>query len=167
LEKARRKLEEKNEKDFQSLNQEEELLIHEAHKLTNKETGRDIEVDKLKNQLSSTNLSSKRCLEENAQQKSREDILLDILDRRIAKKETELQCPICYEISTPPIFTCPDSHLVCAHCKLRISRCSECNIPFEEPPKRHRYAEKIAEEIKELRKEREAMIENMSHHSNI
>ena len=86
--------------------------------------------------------------------------MLTFLDRAIATKERGLECPLCLEISEPPIFMCPESHLVCAHCKPKVEKCPECRTPYPDPAKRHRYAEKTAEELSDLKNQRKQMEEN-------
>ena len=39
--------------------------------------------------------------------------MVDYLKQTIAKKEEDLLCPVCLETSQIPIFTCPDSHILC------------------------------------------------------
>ena len=43
--------------------------------------------------------------------------MLSLLDNQIAAKRIELECPVCFEESTPPIYTCIAQHLVCAKCR--------------------------------------------------
>ena len=43
--------------------------------------------------------------------------MLSILEKQIAVKRRELECPICFEESTPPIYTCVAQHLICAKCR--------------------------------------------------
>ena len=40
--------------------------------------------------------------------------LVEFIDRQILDLEEELECPVCLEVaSIPPIFKCPDDHLIC------------------------------------------------------
>ena len=40
--------------------------------------------------------------------------LMEFIDRQILDLEEELECPVCLEVaSIPPIFKCPDDHLIC------------------------------------------------------
>ena len=43
--------------------------------------------------------------------------MLNLLDSQIAGKRSELECPVCFEESAPPIYTCISQHLVCANCR--------------------------------------------------
>ena len=42
------------------------------------------------------------------------EILMEFMERQILELEEELECPVCLEVaSAPPIFKCPDNHLIC------------------------------------------------------
>ena len=28
--------------------------------------------------------------------------------------EADLECPVCYELSRPPIYQCPEGHIICS-----------------------------------------------------
>ncbi|KAJ0099675.1 hypothetical protein Patl1_21349 [Pistacia atlantica] len=40
-----------------------------------------------------------------------------------------LDCPICFEPLTSPVFQCEDGHIVCSLCCTRLGRCSTCLLP--------------------------------------
>ena len=65
------------------------------------------EVKTLQDNLSKIKLVSKKPLNEPQIQVSKEGKMLTFLDRAIDTKERELECPLCLEISEPPIFMCP------------------------------------------------------------
>ena len=144
LERKRHKLEEYIDKEMDKMKQKQLELEHEHG------------VKTLKDKLSKTKLDSKN---EPQFPISKEDKMLTFLDRAIATKERELECPLCLEASEPPIFMCPESHLVCAHCKPRVEKCPECRTPYPDPAKRHRYAEKTEEELLDLKNQRKVMEE--------
>jgi len=58
--------------------------------------------------------------------------------------ESELECPVCLEISRPPIYQCPDGHIVCSACKPLLKACCLCEQKYTDPPIRCRFAEKLA-----------------------
>jgi len=58
--------------------------------------------------------------------------------------EAELECPVCLEISRPPIYQCPEGHLVCSACKPLLKTCPQCDSRYTDPPIRCRFAEKLA-----------------------
>ena len=75
-----------------------------------------------------------------------------IWQRCIEKKIEDLTCPVCLEVAKTPIYTCPDSHIICSACATipELKKCPECREDLPTPLKRHRFAEKIAEELEEL-----------------
>ena len=77
--------------------------------------------------------------------------LIDFIAKSIEKKEAELECPVCFEIAEAPIFMCQQQHLICASCHPRVTTCPECREPYQQPPRRHRYAERDAEELKKMK----------------
>lgn len=44
-------------------------------------------------------------------------LLLDFITETIKKKNTELECPVCFEEASIPIFSCLNGHLVCKDCR--------------------------------------------------
>ena len=85
---------------------------------------------------------------------------LSFIEDSIKEKENELECPVCLEIARVPIFMCGDSHLVCSTCLPQLSACPECRKPYPKNPKRHRYAEKLVDEIKKLETKRNNVLES-------
>merc|ERR1719430_983058 len=73
--------------------------------------------------------------------------LLEYIDGKIEAKEKELECPVCFEVASVPIFCCDDQHIICSDCRPKVSTCPECRDPYPAKPRRHRYAEKAAEEL--------------------
>lgn len=86
--------------------------------------------------------------------------LLNFIDRQIREKEKELECPVCLEIAIVPIFMCIESHLICSNCRPKIFECPECRLTYSGKPKRHRYAEKAAEELNGLKCERQELLKH-------
>jgi len=84
--------------------------------------------------------------------------LLDYIDNKIAAKEKELECPVCFEVASAPIFMCSDLHLICSDCRPKVSICPECREPYPTKAKRHRYAEKAAEELAGFMEERDQFL---------
>jgi len=58
--------------------------------------------------------------------------------------ESELECPVCLQISMPPIYQCPEGHIVCSACKPLLKACCLCETKYTDPPIRCRFAEKLA-----------------------
>jgi len=79
--------------------------------------------------------------------------IVTFLIKSIEEKEAELSCPVCLQTAAPPIFSCQQMHLVCKGCQPRMSSCPECREAYQGQPRRHRYAERDAEELKKMREE--------------
>ena len=65
--------------------------------------------------------------------------LLAFIDRKISSKEGELECPVCLEEASSPIFMCSQLHLVCSSCRPKLTQCPECRQQYRGQPRRHRY----------------------------
>ena len=50
--------------------------------------------------------------------------LLDYIDHKIEVKEKELECPVCLEVASVPIFMCDELHLICSSCCPKV----ECTL---------------------------------------
>merc|ERR1719468_732901 len=79
--------------------------------------------------------------------------MITFLINAIEKKETQLACPVCLETASAPIFMCQQQHLICSSCQPRVSSCPECREAYQGPPRRHRYAERDAEELRKMKEE--------------
>ena len=62
--------------------------------------------------------------------------MIKFLKEAIEKKEQDLKCPICLETAQPPIFMCPDSHIICSECAPKVHTCPECRVRLPTPLKR-------------------------------
>jgi len=90
-------------------------------------------------------------------EKPKSDPRKQLLDFLIQKKEKELECPVCLVPATVPIYSCPESHLICFSCRPKVAECPECRVVYSDKGmyKRHRYAERMVEELDMFRKELE------------
>jgi len=84
--------------------------------------------------------------------------LLEFIKDQISEKEKELECPVCLDVARAPIFMCREQHLICSTCSTRVRECPECRVSYKGQPSRHRYAEKIAEELQRLRIRKQLLI---------
>ena len=86
--------------------------------------------------------------------------LLDFLTSSILEKENDLECPVCLETATIPIYSCPESHLICSSCRPKVVECPECRMKYRDKKvlRRHRYAEKTATELERLKEERRKIL---------
>ena len=62
--------------------------------------------------------------------------MAEFLKQAVKKKEEDLTCPICLETAKPPIFMCPDSHIICSACAPKVRKCPECRVRLPNPLKR-------------------------------
>merc|ERR1719300_961643 len=60
--------------------------------------------------------------------------LLEYIDSKIEAKEKELECPVCLEVASVPIFCCDDQHIICSDCRPKVSVCPECRDPYPAKP---------------------------------
>ena len=44
----------------------------------------------------------------------------DFLASQISAKESDLECPVCLEISEAPIYTCLEQHIICSKCWIKV-----------------------------------------------
>ena len=88
---------------------------------------------------------------------------LTFLDDIIKEKEKELECPVCLEVAGAPVYMCPNSHLLCLNCVQKLKDCPKCRRKLPKTPLRHRYAEKIVDELERLRERRNASGESTEH----
>ena len=61
---------------------------------------------------------------------------MELLKDAIEKKKEDLKCPICLETAKPPIFMCPNSHIICDACAPKVQTCPQCREKLPTPLKR-------------------------------
>ena len=132
-------------------------LKSEKQKITN-ETTRDVEqIEKLtKKRLKlekSIDAEMKRYLESDAKMKkelehleakvdaiesvansssdgqSPNSAMVDFIMASIESKEKDLECPVCLETAVAPIFSCPESHVICSTCRPKVTDYSKISFP--------------------------------------
>ena len=79
--------------------------------------------------------------------------MIKFLRKQVKEKESSLECPVCLEIASVPIFACPEMHLICSSCCPKLKERPECRAKYQNPPRRHRFREETAVELKKLRAE--------------
>ena len=71
--------------------------------------------------------------------------------------EAELECVVCLETGSSPLYCCQEQHLVCSTCRpgvRRTGQCPTCRAPYPGGDLlRHRFAERTAERLGALRQE--------------
>ena len=83
--------------------------------------------------------------------------LIGAKEKSIQEMEEDLSCPVCLEMAEGDIYCCPGQHLVCAHCRPQLTECPECRGRYTGPRLRHRFAEKMAAELRKLYTELEQL----------
>ena len=46
--------------------------------------------------------------------------LLEFINTKIEAKEKELECPVCFEVASAPIYMCDELHLICSSCRPKV-----------------------------------------------
>ena len=147
----------RNEQLNLKINQRTLILSKLMDEKTSMEKNIDSKVCLLQTEIKSLELSLAKMAEEEkknvvkAKPESLSSELLDFLEDAVKEKEQELECPVCLETAEVPIFMCNDCHLVCSICLPKLKTCPECRKSYPKNPRRHRYAEKLAEEKKRLK----------------
>merc|ERR1712129_670154 len=66
----------------------------------------------------------------------------------------ELECPVCLTTCSPPIYTCSYQHLLCSTCRPQLTTCQVCRVVLGDELRVHRWAERDARELDQLRSDR-------------
>ena len=104
----------------------EEMIDHEMRKLMD----RDAEVKEILRRMSNSGQPEQETTQG-------ENKMVEFLRGVIEKKEEDLTCPVCLEIAKPPIFTYPESHLICTACgPNKVQMCPQCRVRLPTPLKR-------------------------------
>ena len=84
------------------------------------------------------------------------------LVKKLEKKTEDLTCPVCLETAAAPIYmTCQQMHFICSECEPRLTSCPMCREVYKGPPRRHRNAERDAQELKDLQEELAKLAEDL------
>jgi len=89
--------------------------------------------------------------------------LMSLLENQIREKLDALECPVCLCPASAPIYACPESHIICSNCLPRLSQCGVCRVNLRSTQagqslvKRHRYAERMEEEVEKLKEKRRGL----------
>ena len=93
------------------------------------------------------------------QPKSKEDSeMVNFIRKQIKEREASLECPVCFETASAPIFACPEMHLICSSCCPKLKECPECREKYQNPPRRHRFREETAAELEKLKNELQQLL---------
>lgn len=140
----RRKAELKERKAY--LKEQGDGNLENVQKLTKKKQEMEIKSDATLKELKEQKVKLRRVLGEGMAR----DFLRDSIDR----KARDLECPVCLTEAEPPIFGCRQFHLLCSACAASpgLRTCPTCREELDTAnPARNRFAEKEAEEVREMR----------------
>ena len=56
---------------------------------------------------------------------------LQLLEKQMNSLQKDLECPICLNPCTSPIFSCPSQHPVCSSCRPKLEDCGVCREPYQ------------------------------------
>ena len=110
--------EDKDKKLYKLLKKKNKLEKFIAEKVSeNKETKRGLEkeIEEIKVRFKET----QRARKSEAQPESL-TLLVEYVNDQIESKEKELECPVCMEVASAPLFCCDDQHLISAECRPKV-----------------------------------------------
>ena len=62
------------------------------------------------------------------------------LEKQISGMSRDLECRVCLNLCSPPIYSFKAQHPVCSECRSTLKECAECREPFNKQEMiRHRY----------------------------
>ena len=145
-----KKLLQKSEADKRS---SQEVLLQKLERMRERLNQKD---DELKNYIEEKVLLREiDKMQERLNQKEDElkNFKRSCVEKRIQEIEDSLECPICLETASVPIYTCLQFHLICSKCRPQVAKCPECRESYKDQRnfRRHRYAERDAEELRKLK----------------
>ena len=72
--------------------------------------------------LKAAEIVKKKAVEDRAPASSLPDSWkLDYITKKIEAKEKDLECPVCFEVASSPIFKCLEDHLICSVCRPKVA----------------------------------------------
>eukprot|EP00092_Neocalanus_flemingeri_P018467 GFUD01019986.1.p1 GENE.GFUD01019986.1~~GFUD01019986.1.p1 ORF type:complete len:105 (+),score=37.09 GFUD01019986.1:164-478(+) len=81
------------------------------------------------------------------------------LAKEIEEKERDLECPVCFEVCTKPIFMCDLSHQICKQCRPKMKVCPQCREQYKKYKKRNTVQEMTSDQLQTLYKEMEELLD--------
>jgi len=130
---------------------QEEMMILQMRKerlsadIDQVNTAHQAKLEELKAEISEVDRkSSENCVVRSRGEKSAEESLHCLPEDERSEVEADLECPVCYELSRPPIYQCPEGHIICSACKPLLKACPQCDTKYTDPPIRCRFAEKLS-----------------------
>ena len=104
----------------------EDIIAQEVD--ANKQATQDLEreIESIKARMEDMNKSKESKTESDTvgdivdEMKPETQKLLFHINRKIEAKEADLECPVCLEVSRPPIYSCEEQHIICSDCRPKV-----------------------------------------------
>ena len=101
----------------------EKRMVENVISVKTEEVRNDIE--KLEEEIESLKAAEsvqKKAVEDRAQASPLPDSWkFDYITKKIEAKEKDLECPVCFEVASTPIFKCLEDHLICSVCRPKVA----------------------------------------------
>eukprot|EP00092_Neocalanus_flemingeri_P072994 GFUD01089959.1.p2 GENE.GFUD01089959.1~~GFUD01089959.1.p2 ORF type:complete len:116 (+),score=33.95 GFUD01089959.1:158-505(+) len=80
------------------------------------------------------------------------------LAKEIEEEERDVECPVCFELCSKPIFMCDLSHQICKQCRPKMKVCPQCREPYKKHKIRHKAKEMKSDQLQLLYKDMEQLL---------
>ena len=84
-------------------------------------------------------VTKKRVTKEQAAKEQTTKEQVKSLEAQISGMSLELECPVCFNVCSPPIYMCLAQHPVCSGCRSNLKECAVCREPYTQGMIRHRF----------------------------
>eukprot|EP00096_Caligus_rogercresseyi_P009048 TRINITY_DN3002_c0_g1_i1.p1 TRINITY_DN3002_c0_g1~~TRINITY_DN3002_c0_g1_i1.p1 ORF type:complete len:483 (+),score=143.23 TRINITY_DN3002_c0_g1_i1:44-1492(+) len=139
---GKNQLVEKLQEEILSMNVRKEVLNEEIESLHNSHGS---SIKKFEDQVSSIDADiSRYSVLVPIARKEEDSKRTHLNNEELQEIEGELECPVCMDISRPPIYQCEEGHIICSTCKPLLTNCPHCASKYSEPAIRCRFAEKLS-----------------------
>ena len=136
LDKAERELQDKKEKLASRTRDSDEKVLKIKKKKDKLERFLDIEgsrhssarqqleqtIEEIKREIDKSRHVGESSMPERGQSENLNLEWLNSVERKIADKEKELECPICLEVAFVPIYCCEAQHVICSLCRPKVNQ---------------------------------------------
>ena len=86
------------------------------------------EIESIKTRMEDTNKSKESKSEKVMGIKPEIQKFLEHINKKIDAKERDLECSICLEVSSAPIYCCDEQHIICSDCRPKVSMCKSNKV---------------------------------------
>ena len=82
------------------------------------------------------------------------------LAKEIEEKERDLECPVCFDVCTRPVYMCHLSHQICSQCRPKMKVCPQCREAYKKHKLRHKEKETTSDQLELLYKNMRELLES-------